>query len=196
MNNNNNESKPGARSSFKAVRLQQGRVELDNDSNEQTTITHYHVEELLRNLKAKPSIKEGLSANQKNKTILLEGLDDQQTKAQQIADELHKELHKVDLSSVASKYIGETEKNLRRLFAEAESKGWILFFDEADALFGKRTDVKDAHDRHANIEIAYLLQTIEAHNNLVILATKHAAFDTRLLKCHRVSNMPHPPREQ
>jgi AAA+ superfamily predicted ATPase len=78
---------------------------------------------------------------------------------------------RVDLSRVVSKYIGETEKNLSRLFDKAEHKDWILFFDEADALFGKRTDVRDAHDKYANQEVAYLLQRIESHSGLVILAT-------------------------
>ncbi|MHA6622521.1 ATP-binding protein [Pseudonocardia sp. DLS-67] len=78
---------------------------------------------------------------------------------------------RIDLSRVVSKYIGETEKNLARLFDKAEHKDWILFFDEADALFGKRTEIRDAHDRYANQEIAYLLQRIESFAGLVILAT-------------------------
>src|SRR5882724_11213542 len=82
-----------------------------------------------------------------------------------------KEVFRIDLSRVVSKYIGETEKNLSRLFAKAENKNWILFFDEADALFGKRTDIRDAHDKYANQEVAYLLQRIEGYNGLVILAT-------------------------
>lgn len=80
-------------------------------------------------------------------------------------------VYKIDLSMVVSKYIGETEKNLELIFALAKDKGWILFFDEADALFGKRTEVKDAHDRYANPEIAYLLQRLEEYPGLVILAT-------------------------
>ena len=82
-----------------------------------------------------------------------------------------KDVFRIDLSRVVSKYIGETEKNLSRLFQKAENKGWILFFDEADALFGKRTDIRDAHDKYANQEVAYLLQRIEGYNGLVILAT-------------------------
>jgi len=78
---------------------------------------------------------------------------------------------RIDLSLVVSKYIGETEKNLSRLFDKAENKDWILFFDEADALFGKRTGVRDAHDKYANQEVSYLLQRIESHPGLVILAT-------------------------
>ena len=82
-----------------------------------------------------------------------------------------KEVYRVDLSMVVSKYIGETEKNLSNLFAKAENKDWILFFDEADALFGKRTNVKDAHDKYANQEVAYLLQRVESYNGLTILAS-------------------------
>lgn len=82
-----------------------------------------------------------------------------------------KDVFRIDLSRVISKYIGETEKNLSRLFDKAEDKNWILFFDEADALFGKRTDIRDAHDKYANQEVAYLLQRIEAFNGLIILAT-------------------------
>lgn len=81
------------------------------------------------------------------------------------------DLYKVDLSALVSKYIGETEKNLSQIFADAESAHAILFFDEADALFGKRSEVKDAHDRYANIEINYLLQRVEAYDGVVVLAT-------------------------
>jgi len=91
--------------------------------------------------------------------------------AEVIAHELHLELYRIDLSAVVSKYIGETEKNLAKLFDTAEDTGAILFFDEADALFGKRTDIKDSHDRHANIEINYLLQRMENYRGLAILAT-------------------------
>ena len=88
-----------------------------------------------------------------------------------IANALKLEMVKVDLSSVVSKYIGETEKNLNRIFRGTSAGNIILFFDEADALFGKRTEVKDAHDRYANIEINYLLQKMEEHEGIVILAT-------------------------
>src|SRR5437764_1911035 len=81
--------------------------------------------------------------------------------AEVIAGELRLELFKIDLSQIVSKYIGETEKNLNRIFQEARMSNAILFFDEADALFGKRSEVRDAHDRYANIEIAYLLQKME-----------------------------------
>jgi len=88
-----------------------------------------------------------------------------------MAAELGLDLYKIDLSTVVSKYIGETEKNLARIFAEAESSNAILFFDEADALFGKRSEVRDSHDRYANIEINYLLQKMEEHEGVAILAT-------------------------
>jgi len=88
-----------------------------------------------------------------------------------LGKELGREVVRIDLSMVISKYIGETEKNLEKLFARAEIKNWILFFDEADALFGKRTDVKDAHDKYANKEVSYLLQRIEKFNGMVIFAT-------------------------
>ena len=82
-----------------------------------------------------------------------------------------REVYKVDLSLVVSKYIGETEKNLSRIFDAAQHKGWLLFFDEADALFGKRSDTKDAHDRYANQEVSYLLQRIETFDGITILAS-------------------------
>jgi SpoVK/Ycf46/Vps4 family AAA+-type ATPase len=91
--------------------------------------------------------------------------------AQIIAKEAQLDLYKIDLSSVISKYIGETEKNLSKIFKEAETSNAILFFDEADALFGKRSEVKDAHDRYANIETGYLLQKMEEYEGVVILAT-------------------------
>ena len=91
--------------------------------------------------------------------------------AQVIAHELNMELYKINLSQIVSKYIGETEKNLRALFTEAKNASCILFFDECDALFGKRSEVKDAHDRNANVEVAYLLQQIEEYDGVCILAT-------------------------
>jgi SpoVK/Ycf46/Vps4 family AAA+-type ATPase len=91
--------------------------------------------------------------------------------AEVIATELDIDLYKIDLSGVVSKYIGETEKNLDRIFTAAENANAILFFDEADALFGKRSEVKDSHDRYANIEISYLLQKMEMYDGVAILAT-------------------------
>ena len=91
--------------------------------------------------------------------------------AEVLAGELGLDLYKIDLSTVVSKYIGETEKNLAHIFDEAETSNAILFFDEADALFGKRSEVHDSHDRYANIEISYLLQRMEEYDGVAILAT-------------------------
>ncbi|MBW4441971.1 MAG: AAA family ATPase [Plectolyngbya sp. WJT66-NPBG17] len=103
--------------------------------------------------------------------------------AEVLAHELHLDLYRIDLSAVVSKYIGETEKNLRRVFDTAEQGGAILLFDEADALFGKRSEVKDSHDRHANIEVSYLLQRMEAYRGLAILTTNlKNALDTAFLR--------------
>jgi SpoVK/Ycf46/Vps4 family AAA+-type ATPase len=91
--------------------------------------------------------------------------------AEVVAGDLGLDLYKVDLSTVVSKYVGETEKNLERIFSAAACANIVLFFDEADALFGKRSEVGDAHDRYANIEVSYLLQRLESYDGLVILAT-------------------------
>ena len=88
-----------------------------------------------------------------------------------IASTLKAPFFKVDLSTVVSKFIGETEKNLEKIFAAAEMSGAVLFFDEADALFGKRSEVNDSHDRYANMEISYLLKRLESYRGLVVLAT-------------------------
>jgi hypothetical protein len=114
--------------------------------------------------------------------------------AEVIANELQLDLYRIDLSQVVNKYIGETEKNLRRLFDAAEDGGAILFFDEADALFGKRSEVKDSHDRYANIEINYLLQRVESYRGLAILATNmKGALDTAFMRRLRfIVNFPVP----
>jgi len=88
-----------------------------------------------------------------------------------LGNQLGKDVYRIDLSQVVSKYIGETEKNLEKVFSKAEHKNWILFFDEADALFGKRTSVQNSHDRYANQEVSYLLQRIEDYPGLLILAS-------------------------
>jgi SpoVK/Ycf46/Vps4 family AAA+-type ATPase len=98
--------------------------------------------------------------------------------AEVLAGALALDLYRVDLSQVVSKYIGETEKNLRQIFDAAEAGGVVLLFDEADALFGKRSEVKDSHDRYANIQVSYLLQRMEAYRGLAILTTNaRAALD-------------------
>ncbi len=103
--------------------------------------------------------------------------------AEVLANELQLDLYRIDLSAMVSKYIGETEKNLRRVFDAAEAGGAILLFDEADALFGKRSEVKDSHDRYANIEVSYLLQRMEAYRGLAILTTNmKTALDKAFLR--------------
>ncbi|HEY1869873.1 MAG TPA: ATP-binding protein, partial [Chitinophagaceae bacterium] len=90
-----------------------------------------------------------------------------------LGKQFEKEVYRIDLSQVVSKYIGETEKNLEKVFTKAEYKDWILFFDEADALFGKRSNVQNAHDKYANQEVSYLLQRVEDFPGLVILASNY-----------------------
>jgi SpoVK/Ycf46/Vps4 family AAA+-type ATPase len=103
--------------------------------------------------------------------------------AEVIAGELRLDLYRIDLSQVVSKYIGETEKNLRRVFDAAEDGGAILLFDEADALFGKRSEVKDSHDRYANVEVSYLLQRMESYRGLAILTTNmRQSFDPAFMR--------------
>jgi SpoVK/Ycf46/Vps4 family AAA+-type ATPase len=114
-----------------------------------------------------------------------------------LARELGRDLYRIDLSIVVSKYIGETEKQLSLIFREAKSSNAMLFFDEADALFGKRSEVKDAHDRYANVEIAYLLQKMEEYEGIVILATNlrrnmDEAFSRRM---HHIVEFPFPDAE-
>jgi len=118
--------------------------------------------------------------------------------AEVLANELRLDLYRIDLSQVVSKYIGETEKNLRHVFDAAEEGGAILLFDEADALFGKRSEVKDSHDRYANIEVSYLLQRMEAYRGLAILTTNmKSAVDTAFLRRIRfIVNFPFPDAKQ
>jgi SpoVK/Ycf46/Vps4 family AAA+-type ATPase len=106
---------------------------------------------------------------------------------------------RVDVSMLVSKYIGETEKQLAKLFNKAENKNWILFFDEADAIFGKRTSVKDSHDKYANQEVSYLLQRIETFSGLIILASNFKnnmdkAFTRRFHSCIQFNNPKHEER--
>ncbi len=118
--------------------------------------------------------------------------------AEVLARELAIDLYRIDLSAVVSKYIGETEKNLRRIFDAAEDGGVVLLFDEADAIFGKRSEVKDSHDRYANIEVSYLLQRMEAYRGLAILTTNmKSALDVAFLRRIRfVVQLPFPDSAQ
>ena len=106
-------------------------------------------------------------------TVLFSGLSGTEKKmaAEALANELHLDLLRIDLSAVVSKYVDETEANLREIFDATEEANTILFFDEADALFGKRTEVKDSHDRYDNIEVNHLLQRMEKYHGLTILTT-------------------------
>jgi SpoVK/Ycf46/Vps4 family AAA+-type ATPase len=114
--------------------------------------------------------------------------------AEVVAAELGLDLYQIDLAGVVSKYIGETEKNLRRIFDAAEDGGAVLLFDEADAIFGKRSEVKDSHDRYANLEISYLLQRMEAYRGLAILTTnmKHALDEAFLRRLRFIVQFPFP----
>lgn len=115
-----------------------------------------------------------------------------------LANELKLDLYRIDLSQVVNKYIGETEKNLKKIFDAAEDGGAILLFDEADALFGKRSEVKDSHDRYANVEISYLLQRMEAYRGIAILTTnmKNAMDKAMLRRIRFVVQFPFPDAEQ
>ncbi len=109
-----------------------------------------------------------------------------------------RDVYRIDLSTVISKYIGETEKNLSKIFDQAENKGWILFFDEADALFGKRTKVEDAHDKYANQEVSYLLQRIEDFDGIIILASnmKSNLDDAFVRRFETIVNFTMPKKEE
>lgn len=111
-----------------------------------------------------------------------------------LGKEFKKEVYRIDLSQIVSKYIGETEKNLESVFRRAESKNWILFFDEADALFGKRTNVQSSHDKYANQEVSYLLQRVEDYPGLLILASnfKSNLDDAFIRRFHSVIHFPMP----
>ena len=116
------------------------------------------------------------------------------TAAEALASDLALDLYEIDLSSVVSKYIGETEKNLSEIFHEAEATQAVLFFDEADALFGRRTEIKDAHDRYANIEVNYLLQRVDQFAGLVVMATnmQRNLDDAFLRRIHEIVEFPFP----
>lgn len=115
-----------------------------------------------------------------------------------LGKELRKEVYRIDLSQIVSKYIGETEKNLETVFKKAESKNWILFFDEADALFGKRTQVQSSHDRYANQEVSYLLQRIEDYTGLLILASnfKGNLDEAFIRRFHSIIHFPAPQQSE
>jgi len=115
-----------------------------------------------------------------------------------LGKEFNKEVYRVDLSQIVSKFIGETEKNLENVFRRAESRNWILFFDEADALFGKRTSVQSSHDKYANQEVSYLLQRVEDYSGLLILASnfKNNLDDAFIRRFHEVVHFPLPDAQE
>jgi SpoVK/Ycf46/Vps4 family AAA+-type ATPase len=134
--------------------------------------------EIIATVRGRPTVLETWGVGQKlassaGVTILFAGPPGtgKTMAAEVVASELQLDLYKIDLSTVVNKYIGETEKNLGRIFDEASNSNAILFFDEADAIFGKRSEVKDAHDRYANIEVSYLLQRMETYDGVTVLAT-------------------------
>jgi SpoVK/Ycf46/Vps4 family AAA+-type ATPase len=117
--------------------------------------------------------------------------------AEVMARQLRLDLYRIDLSQIVSKYIGESEKNLDKIFTAAENSNAILFFDEADALFGKRSEVRDSHDRYANIEISYLLQKMEEYQGISILATnlRQNLDDAFMRRLQAVVEFPFPDQE-
>ncbi|WP_109433897.1 ATP-binding protein [Aquimarina sp. AU119] len=138
--------------------------------------TSLQIQDILIWLKYKHALFEGLEMRKKLKPgyrALFHGPPGtgKTLTANLLGKHTNRDVYRVDLSSVVSKYIGETEKNLANLFNKAENKDWILFFDEADALFGRRTQVQNSHDRYANQEVAYLLQRVETYKGLIILAS-------------------------
>ena len=140
------------------------------------TSTKNQIQDILTWLKYKEALFDGLEMGRKLKPgyrALFHGNPGtgKTLTANLLGKYTQRDIYRVDLSSVVSKYIGETEKNLANLFDRAENKDWIIFFDEADALFGRRTQVQNSHDRYANQEVAYLLQRIETYRGLIILAS-------------------------
>jgi AAA+ superfamily predicted ATPase len=115
-----------------------------------------------------------------------------------LGKQFNKDVYRIDLSQIVSKFIGETEKNLENVFKKAETKDWILFFDEADALFGKRTNVQSAHDKYANQEVSYLLQRVEDYKGLLILASnfKNNLDDAFIRRFHAVIHFPMPNQKE
>ncbi len=142
-------------------------IKIDNAAREQIT----NLQQQLRKDYGAASTK--LSRRQIGSAVLFNGFSgaDRQSAAALLGQELGMDVYSINLAGIISKYIGETEKNIDRVFAEAKDRKWLLFFDEADALFGKRTETKDSHDKYANAELNYLLQRIEDYHGVVIIAT-------------------------
>jgi len=141
-------------------------LNLDNAAREQ-------INELRQQLKNDYSVTSAKSSRQIGTVVLFNGSSraDGQLAAALLGQESGVDVYRINLGGIVSKYIGETEKNIEWVFAEKKDQKWILFFDEADALFGKRTETKDSRDRYANADLNYLFQRIEDYNGLVIIAT-------------------------
>ena len=163
---------------------------------------HEAISEIIEHtMQFKRAIKEPMiSSKHTGLSILLTGENSSSklSAAAFIANELNKNLYRVDLSYVVNKYIGETEKNLDKIFDTAMENDAILFFDEADALFGKRSEVKDSHDRYANLEVSYLLQRLESFEGLAILTSNiKSSHDLEFPKRIRYAiNFPFPDTKQ
>jgi len=173
MKMKSNSNKPGPLTAIPALAEQlQSTINLVQLALPETT--HQRLLELANHIKHEATKSKSIGHSTNPGVIVLfagESGAGKTMAATALAHHLKHALYRVNLNSVVSKYIGETEKNLRRLFDAAEDGGAILFFDEADELFGKRSDVKDSHDRYANIEINYLLQRIESFQGLIILSS-------------------------
>ncbi|MCD4696819.1 MAG: ATP-binding protein [Bacteroidales bacterium] len=134
------------------------------------------------------------SSKQPGMSVLFTGKNNSEklSAAAYMANKLNLKLYQIDLSQVVSKYIGETEKNLDRVFDDAKESNAVLFFDEADALFGKRSEVKDSHDRYANIEISYLLQKTELYEGILILSSnfKNNVGEAFISRCYSIIHFP------
>ena len=166
-------SKPAYSSTFPAMLLE---TQMEWEDLVLPDSTMHHIEDILMWLQHQHTLMQTLGMGRKLKPgyrALFHGPPGtgKTLTASLLGKSTQRDVFRVDLSTVVSKYIGETEKNLAHLFNRAENKDWLLFFDEADALFGKRTQVQNAHDRYANQEVAYLLQRIESYGGLVILAS-------------------------
>ncbi len=125
----------------------------------------------MKNMKCRAQLENAVKQDTRKMIFAGTHALNKQNAAAWLGTKLQNEVYRVDLSKVVSKYIGETEKNLDRVFAVAQNKNWILFFDEADALFGKRSGVRDAHDKYANQEISYLMERVEQYAGIVILSS-------------------------
>lgn len=159
-----------------AQRIQLSKIALASGNQSFSEVLAAQIRPLLQRLKqsAVGNAKTALmSAAQKANLVLFDGGDAavQKQTAAYLAKEAGVEIYRVDLSAVVSKYIGETEKNLDQLFKQAGKRAGVLYFDEAEVLFGKRTTIKDANDKYANQEVSYLLQCAEQHNGMIILAS-------------------------